>query len=86
MIFGLFNSFRYQCQQHVVTFDSHRVRFRLHAALRDAGTADHVKLPAMQRTGYDAAFQTTLAQRPATMQATVVDGMQSPATLNSAIC
>ena len=52
--------------------------FRLHAAPRDAGTADHVKLPAMQRTGYNAAFQTTLPQRPATMQATVVDGMQSP--------
>ena len=76
--FGLFNSFRYKSQQHVVTLDAHRVGFCLHAALSDAGTADHVKLPAMQRTGYDASFQTTLAQRPATMQTTVVDCMQSP--------
>ena len=78
MAIGLFNSFRDKCQQHVVTLDAHCVGFRLHAAPRDAGTANHVKLPAMQRTGYNAAFQTTLPQRPATMQATVVDGMQSP--------
>jgi hypothetical protein len=59
--------------ENIVPANLNRERFHAHSRVIDQFSRRHVVLPAMPRAGDDRSIQLAFAQRPAAMQAYVID-------------